>query len=349
METLKKKNVNIRTVAEMAGVSIASVSRAFQVPPSPKISEKQRKRILDICSQLHYYPNEHTRRMFSRKSDTIALLFPPTNGDSRSNILGVDINFVRCMSSIQKVLADNGYNLLLNEVNEEFLTARSFLRMIRGNAVDGIIVWGALYDHQWVKELLTENIPVVLLQNRLEEDSGYPFVICDDYSGMAGVVEKAIAAGHRKFAFQCAPEGNSTGKNRNRAVRDTMKKYGIQDVIEYPGGSYGYDHGVKMVEFLGENLQNITCLIAANDISAWGCIDTLQKLGYRVPEDISVTGADGVAFPGSIRIDSFGLPSGEIGIKGAELLLKLIRNEKDAAPVILPVKAVDGNTIKKLV
>ena len=343
---MKKKSVNIRTIAEIAGVSIASVSRALQDPPSPKISAKQRENILEICRSLRYYPNEHTRRMFSRRSNTVALLFPPEITSSGGRILGVDINFVSCMTNIQKILANNGYTLLLNEVNENYLKSETHLRMVRGNAVDGILIWGAVDDDRWIIELMKEDIPLLLLQTS-PKNCSCPLVTSDDYSGMVQVVEKAVACGHRDFAFFLASETSTVGRKRNQAVRDTLEKHSAK-YREMGIGKFGYQYGRDTAKELLADPGNITCIIAPNDTAAWGAIDFLTENGLRIPEDISVTGADGVHFPGKIRVDSFNLPSEQIGITGAEMLMKMINGEDDPVSVTLPITQVCGNTIRIL-
>jgi LacI family repressor for deo operon, udp, cdd, tsx, nupC, and nupG len=280
---MKSNQVNIRKIAEIAGVSIASVSRALQDPPSQKISAAQREHILEICRQMRYYPNEHTKRMFARRSNTVALLFPPGINDSSDKILGVDINFVSCMTSIQNRLAREGFCLLLNEVNEGYLRDEKYLKMVRGNMVDGFLIWGAVTGENWIDQLMKEDIPVVLLQTS-PDDCGCPLVSCDDYAGMSGVVKKALAAGHRDFAFFPAAESSSIGRKRNQAVRDTLNSCADAHCLEIGSGAFGYLYGREMTGRLLAASQEVSCIINPNDMAAWGCIDTLAAHGLHQPQ-----------------------------------------------------------------
>ena len=68
-----KKNINIREIAKLAGVSATAVSYALKGDPLSKLSQEKRRHILEVCAEHHYHPNENTRRMFSRKANTAAI------------------------------------------------------------------------------------------------------------------------------------------------------------------------------------------------------------------------------------------------------------------------------------
>lgn len=342
------KQVNIREIAKAAGVSTASVSRALQPTPSPYLSEKSRRRILDVCARMRYYPNEHTRRMLSRKANTVAIFFPPfmeMNTDFLSHKL--DDNFGDCMLGAQSVLAAQGIGLLLTEVNEEFLESRKYLQMCRGKMIDGILIWGMLDQDRYLNELAEEKIPLVLLQNSPEDFPGHT-VTADDYYGASAVTEKLIRAGHRKIAVASPPLGASTGRNRYRGVVDTLARHGITDYFEFSERGYGYNFGGWAAMEIAGKARGVTAVIMPNDLAAWGCLDTFRKLRIRVPEDISLVGGDGLWVPGEIQISSYKTPAYEIGRTGAGLLLEQFDGATGFKHCRLPVQLVEGNTVRKL-
>ena len=343
---MNKGGPNIRKIAELAGVSIASVSRALQDTPSKSVSAALRKRILAICEANHYYPNEHTRRMFAGRSRTISFLYPAGAVCNEDSMLDIDLNFSACLASAQAALAQKGYGLLLNEMNDG-QTGDSILHMVRGRAVDGVLVWGCDAYAPWLQQLVEEGAPVLMLQTKAAS-CPCPVVASDDYSGMSGVVERAIRAGHRMFALLPAPGGSNVGENRNRAVHETLAKHGMKPAIVAVPGGFGYQAGCQMTKNLLPQLHGVTCIVASNDMAAWGCIDTLRANGLSVPREISVTGATGLCFPGDVRIDSFGLPSQEIGRRGAQLLLEMLNENYSVASVLLPVKQVKGTTLRPI-
>ena len=341
-----KKKVNIREVAKAAGTSVASVSRALQDTPSPNLSKSQRAHILKVCEKLQYYPNEHTRRMFSQKANTVALYFPTfniTNDDFDGHIL--DANFGACMQGIQKTLAENSIQLLLSEVNEDFINSKRHLKMIRGKMVDGILIWGVTKQDQYVQDLLTENIPFIMLQNE-KSDCKCMKILADDYAGMFSVIKQVVESGHKKIAIAAPMDSSSAGVERLRGANDALARYGIKPAYITKQRGFGHSFGVQAAQEIFNNCPEATCIIASNDMAAWGCIEVAKKKGLRVPEDISITGADGLKIPGDTVISSFVSPSYEIGIQGAEYLLKLISGKKIKERICLPTTSIPGNTIE---
>jgi LacI family transcriptional regulator len=342
------KTVNIREIAKAAGVSIASVSRALQSTPSRYLSEKQRQKILDVCAQMHYQPNEHTRRMLSRRANTVAILFPPSllvNADYQSH--NMDNNFGECMMGVQSVLVEHGIGLLLGEVSKIFLDERKHLKMSQSKAIDGVLAWGVMVDDVYPQEILQENIPLVMLQNELSSCRCNK-VIADNYTGTSAVAEQILQAGHRKIAVAGAPMTSSSGRERYWRIVETLQKYGIKPVFKTVEQGYGYLFGCRATEEIRQSGKEFTAIIASNDLAAWGCIETLAKYGMKVPEDISTGGADGLHFPGSMRVSSFYLPAYEIGRIGAELLLGQLNGDRQIHHCCLPVNQIPGETIKNI-
>jgi len=344
---MQESHTNIRTIAEAAGVSIASVSRALQEPPSPKISAKRRKHILDICTQMQYYPNAHTQRMFARRADTVAILFPSyAKISSDAAAMAVDMNFAACLMGAQSELAGHGIGLLLNELTPDYLKEKRYLRMIRGKAVDGVLIWGALTDDAWLSELLAEGAPAVMLQTSIVT-CNCPKVVADDYRGMQSLMEEVLAAGRTRIGLAPASESASIGRARNAAVRDTLAAHGMRPAAEFPEEGYGYYFGRRAATGLLAAEPKIDCIVNSNDMAAWGCLDELRSLGIAVPGDISVVGADGLHLPGDTQISSFSAPSLELGRTGAKLLLELLEGGTPAESTVLPVTLVPGNTIRR--
>ena len=344
-----KTTTNIREIAKIAGVSVASVSRALKSEPSSKLSEKQRRHILEICAKLHYCPNEHTRRLFSRRADTAAIFFPPFGKISEDTVEDyIDMNFGACLMGTQSTLRMHGIDLLLTEITPEFLESKRYLSMIRGKLLDGILLWGVLEQDGYIHEILKEGIPAVMLQTQ-KADCECSVVTADDCGGMHRLTEQVLAAGHRKIAIARAPEESSTGNERMAGITETLRAHGLQP--EYLTGQhgYGYNFGLLATREILKNAPHVTCVMASNDMAAFGCIDELRRHGLTVPDDISVTGADGLKLPGSaVRINSFFSPAFEIGRRGAELLFEQINGKNEIRKVCLPVTPVDGGTIRNI-
>lgn len=342
---MKTKKVNIRSVARAAGTSVASVSRALRSGKSPNLSETQRSHILKVCEELQYYPNEHTRRMLSSRANTIALFFPslwPFENIFDTHV--IDANFGACMMGIQKVLAENSIQLMLSEISEPFLKEKRHLKMIRGKMIDGVIIWGVTNDDRYVKELLNEDIHMVMAQTE-RDDVSCVKILADDYAGMKSLAKRVFEAGHRKIAIAAPPLTCSAGKERMRGVFDALLDLGMKPAYVTKKGGFGYDYGQNAANEILDNCPEASCIMASNDMAAWGCIDAAKARGLNVPEDISVTGADGLKIPGELQVSSYFSPSRDIGVQSAESLLKLIDGKQISDKICLPTTPVKGNTI----
>ena len=348
-EMMIKTTTNIREIAKIAGVSVASVSRALKSEHSTKLSEKQRQHILDICAKLHYSPNEHTRRLFSRRANTAAIFFPPFGKISEDTVEDyIDMNFGACLMGVQSALRAHGIDLLLTEITPEFVESKRYLSMIRGKLLDGILLWGTMEQDEYVQEILQEKIAVVMLQTR-KASCECSMVTADDYTGMKQLTRRVLAAGHRKIAVARAPEEASTGRNRMAGILETLAENGIRPEYVTVQAGYGYQFGRRAACEILEHAKEVTCIMNSNDMAAFGCIDELLLRGLSVPGDLSVTGADGLKLPGcGIRIDSFFSPAFEIGKRGAEELFNQISGNTVPQSICLPVTPVEGETIRDL-
>ena len=341
--------MNIKEVAKLAGVSVASVSRAFQNPPSPSVSPKQRERILRICEELRYYPDIHSRRMSRKRSNTITLLSRHIDYTGRlaEGELHFDYNFAAITMGVQHVLCRCGKSLQLVQVTDEFLRERQHLTMVRSKMTDGILFWGALRDDPCIQELLDEKIPLVLLTTVVNNCDCHR-VVADEYDGMKQVVEAAFLAGHRRFAFLPPMTMGSSGAERKRAVLDVLHTHGLEPVWIAPEEGFDFHYGREMGRKFLAGGRPATCVITPNDMAAWGCINAFEEAGLKVPGDLSVTGADGLRFPCPLYLDSFYLPSYEIGVEGTEMLSAIIDGREVERARVLPVSRITGNSIRNL-
>ena len=339
-------SMNIKEVAKVAGVSVASISRAFQNPPSPSVSPRQRERILRICEELHYYPDIHSRRMSRKRANTVTLLsrYGGSGGRGPAGDLHFDYNFAAITMGIQYELGRCGKSLQLVQLTDRFLEERQHLIMVRSKMTDGVLFWGALSDDACVRELMEEKIPLVLLTTGVN-GSNCPKAAADEYGGMKLVVEAALKAGHRRFAFLPPLTGGSSGAERERAVRETLSENGLTPVWTAPAGGFEYSYGVEMGRKFLADKPPASCIIASNDMAAWGCIHTLTAAGIRIPDDLSVTGADGLPFSGLYSLTSFYLPSYEIGIEGTKMLISMMDDGVKPPSSVIPVSFIQGNSI----
>ena len=341
------KNTNIRDIAKKAGVSVASVSRALQEPPSKKVSAKLREKIRDICEKMRYSPNMHTVRMFSKRSNTIALFVPPECMHLCTPSGTIDFNLAAAIGGVEYELEEHSIYLTIASITEKFLTKKEYLKFCRSKMVDGIIIWGWTESDKYLFELVEENTPIAMIQSC---DPGLPLlqINAQDYEGMRQIVEHIAALGHKNIAYIPPPETSLAGKNRKKGFLDAANKLKLNFSVSKIAG-FAFEDGVRAASEIIKTQADVTCIVAANDLLALGVIDTAQKMGVKVPSELSVTGADGILLPGSQQLTTYISPSFDIGRKGARRILKLINEEDNESKMeFQPVRFIKGTTVTQI-
>lgn len=345
----KKNNVNIRSVAAAARVSIATVSRALQNPPSPLVTPELCQRIRSICEKMRYVPNIHTRRAFQRCSQTIGFFFrssPLLEQNPAS--ANTDLNFSSALMSAHRELVANGYELLLCEVTEKMLKNKRHIVMAREKMLDGALIWGPRNDDTYVKDLFDEKLPLVQLSGRVKNLEA-PSVTADDYQGMREIVKAVLQAGHKNIALLRPPLFSEVGHQRYTGVIDELAENKVTPAAVFVPKDFGYAAALPVARRFYKRKHRATCVITMDDMAAWGFIDVLSADGLKIPQNLSITGADGLFFPGHIHLSSYTRPSAQIGENAAKMLLDLINGKSIVNKHrLLSVKHIAGNTIAKI-
>jgi len=344
-----KSKVNIREIAKRAGVSVASVSRALQIPPSDKISPALKKKILTICDELQYSPNMHTVRMFSKRANTVGFIYPPYKDMHDVSDKGqMDPGLGGCISGAEEYFSTRSIYLTLISMTSKFVKEKEYLKIIRSKMVDGILLWGWRKKDKFLYELLEEKVPIVMIQTEAP-DVNITKVVADDFQGMKAVVEDVVAKGHRKIAVVVGGQSSSAGVQRLRGVLETMKKLNIEPCYISPQHGFGFEFGYLAWKEFFSRKTGATCIIAPSDATALGIIEAAAEQGIKVPDDISVTGADGIKLGKRTRLTTYISPSFDIGHKGAELLLERIeKNESSPLELRYPTTFIKGQSVKKI-
>lgn len=342
-----KPNANIRDVAKLAGVSVASVSRALQDKPGNGVSKELRGRILKICDDVRYYPNVHTKRMLSSLSNTVAFLFPPAMKDTDIYRRGrMDPNLGAAIAGAEEEFSHDSIYLTLASTTECFVANKEYLKLIRGKMVDGILVWGWTKESSYLEVLLGEKIPVVMIQ--CGGDFEITQVVPQDYEGMMALVEHVVQLGHRSIGIAKPNSEGSAALGRQCGIMDGLKKAGIEPAFISNREGFGLEFGFEAGREILDKAPEVSCIMASNDHAALGVINAAKERGMHIPADLSVTGAGGLGISETLELTTYLSPSYQIGVEGAKLLKKLIKYP-DTPPVKLrlPVKLIPGETTAK--
>jgi LacI family transcriptional regulator len=331
--------VTIRDVARVAKVHPGTVSRALNADTRALVNEETAERVLRAAEELGYRPNPIARGLKTNRSYTIGVLIPDI-----TNPL-----FPPILRGIEDRLGEAGYTSLIVNTDNDPDRERSHIEAMRARQVDGFISATARLDRELLAEAAAAGKPLVLV-NRSLEDGSAPAVTVDDAFGIRLAVEHIAELGHRRIGHVSGPQNLSTGHRRYLGFVEAMTDAGLDVQSEQVRFSKWFteDEGARVCAELLDAAADLTAIVAANDLLALGCYDTLEERGLRCPEDISIVGFNDMPFVDRLRppLTTVRVPQREIGTVAADLMLQRLTDDGDAASQILlePTLVVRGST-----
>jgi len=319
-ERLSGSEPTIHDVAQRAGVSIATVSRALN--GNGIVSPKTGKRVLEAVQELGYMLHGGARSLSKRETRTIGVLLPDMYGEFFSEVIrGLDL-----------VARKRHYSLLVTCTHGESQSAEASLRAMHGK-VDGLVVLSADIDMQAALSNLLRRTPVVFL-NRPQVPGQEPFdaISVDNHGGALAMTRYLRGLGHERIAFVKGPEGNSDAGERLQGYREAM---GVPTRGLELAGDFSEDSGYRAACRALQMEPLPTAIFAGNDAMAIGALCALKERGVRIPEDISLAGFDDIPMIRYLTpaLSSIRTPISELGSGAAERLLAMIESGTGLRPM----------------
>jgi len=278
------KTPDIRAVAAMAKVSIATVSRTIN--GSPLVSDKLTKRVWQAIEQLNYFPNTHARSLVS----------------GRSRILGIIVEnitnpfFPELIQNFEEIAVANGYEILVSSSNSDPAVLTTCVRRMIERKVEGVAMLTFGEEEPVLDQLAFHEIPLVLAEFHLENPRTST-ILLDYETGIRAAVNHLVELGHDKIAFLAGPHNIHSAITRENNFRTAMeaarlpiqKKWIIECDHTLKGGVAGFDR-------LQALATPPTAILCSNDMTAIGVLRAAYMQGLRVPQDLSVVGLDDIDF-----------------------------------------------------
>jgi LacI family transcriptional regulator len=332
---VNEARVTIRDVARAAGVSPAAVSKVLN--DGYGVSAAMREKVLEAIEELGYRPSVAARAMRGR-SHTIGVL-----ADIRSPIVA------QIVEGIEAELAESSLEILLAPVGADPKRQERGIESMINRSVDGLILivpglpYGAL-------ETLGGSIPTVLI-GRHGGGRNFDSVMDDDVAGAALAVEHLVELGHTRISHIAMPMGNLRRPSilpqtaRADGYTQAMRDRGLTpDVI---ATDYTEEGGFKGALIALNREEPATAIFAGTDTVALGVLRAAHELGLRVPQDLSVIGADNIPVSALPQISLTTIdPSGQLnGSTSSRLLRERIAGRtKPVTYAITPSLIVRGTT-----
>lgn len=340
--------MTIKDVAKICNVSTGTVNRALNNKPGIKPATKNR--ILHVVRELNYRPNYHARTLATGRTNTIGLVLPNVDNEF----------FAMLCSGVEKIGWETGFvmNLVLSNDNPEKETKALTSFLERG--VEGIIVFPVSREVETIQRCVDADSKVVLLLNELPISS-VSVVKVDDFQIMATTVEHLVRSGHRDIAYidgymHYSPVYNdSINRERYRGYRETLVKnhimYDRENYLEFNPAWYDDNDFSQLERLLSGTVRRPTAIICFHDQIAVWVVRGLERLGLRVPEDISVAGVDNIRELRYLhpRLTTSELPVRDLAEKAVSLLIQQVRNpESNPERIILRTTFISGESVRDL-
>ena len=322
---------NIAKVAELAGVSPATVSRALR--GLPHVSEETRARVVEAARTLSYAASPSAAALRSGRTRTIGIVVPYVDRWF----------FGKVISGADPVLRDAGFDVLLYHLGDDRGRHRFFAELPLRRRVDGVLVLSLNPTPGEIERLRSLGLPVVLVG---VEDGGFSTVRIDDVAGAARAVRYLVHLGHRDIGLvsggRDVPMEFLTPVLRRRAYVEVLRACGLEAADDLEAdGEFTVTGGERAMSQLLGARRRPTAVFCESDEMAFGALRALRKAGLRVPEDVSVIGFDDHDLAEALDLTTVAQPIPDQGRLAAQLLLaQLAGDPHRPAARVLPTRLI---------
>lgn len=331
--------ITVIDVAKEAGVSRTTVSNVFS--GKAKYSDETRKAVLAAAKKLGYKPNLAARSLITNQSRLIGLILPSyvdTNTLTNSPFYNI------IMDSVYSVLRDEAYyDLIIFSVphKEKLLQVSEW---IDARNADGILAIGE-YDQNFLRDLNSKGIPVVLIDNYSRGNyANFSYINSDDETGGYLATKHLIAKGYEKIALCAVELPGPLMQKRYEGYKRALKEAGCKEYVFDKLGT-PFEAGEQFADLLAP--QKLNAAFCTEDMVAVGVLHGMQRRGIRVGQEFGLVGFDNIqigrqVFPELTTIDQNIFEKGETATK---TMLKILSKKSSlGSRLILPVHLVARET-----
>lgn len=314
-----QKKMSVKEIAEMAGTSVATVSRVIN--QNGRFSKATEKRVRDIIEEYGYQPNQLARGLRVNRTQVIGILVPDITNEF----------FASITKEVQRHLLEKNYITLICSTNENVMEAKEQLRMLLAQKVSGIIYIGG----EDIAETIT--VPTVYIDRdphitKTEVNDNYVMIECDNVQGGYLAGRELVKKGARNIAYVCYGKELSTIKKRIQGCNSALQEAGIE--LDAANGIYvdevSLDEGMRATEYIMEKMKGVDGIFYMSDLLAVGGVSYFAEKHIRIPEQVKLVGFDDISISNSIypKLTTVHQPVDEFGRLAALYITDMI-NGKD--------------------
>ncbi len=346
-----KKPLTIKDIAELANVSIATVSRVLN--NNSWVADKTRAKVEKVIHEQQFSPNLLARGMISKKTQTLAIVVSDITNPY----------FVMLVAQIENESLRAGYKVALYDTQSanksssqgEIIPEESIFNSITDSQIDGVIILGGNIDYNnvpdsYLQELkkLSATIPVIVVGRQLP-DVKYSCVERDQSGCVILATNHLIKQGYKNIGFIGGSKSVYITRQRVEAFHEALNHAGLVAIDNYIVlNNFYLQHGYEAIEkLLSQNEQLPEAIVAINDHVAKGAIRALKDRNISVPEDIAIVSCE--YFPGSEyfipRITTVNHHNELIGKTVMQVLMTILKDNRESwVPEKITLSLMNGES-----
>jgi len=321
--------ITLKMVAERAGVSVNTASRAIN--HKPDINQETKKRILKVAQELGYIRNDTAVALRTKKTGTLGVVI----ADNRNPF------YAEVLNGMETAAREKNYHIILANTQRDYKKEEEAINLLLTKRVDGLLITPVQDRDDDIKNLIEANIPFVIVGRdfkNIEVDAVYN----DEVKGGFLATKYLIKKGHKRIALINGFLHKSPARGRLEGYKKALKEYGIPfDDSLVSVGDIDVKDGYERTKQLLEKGLNFTAIFAYNDMMAFGAMRAIKEKGLRIPEDIGLVGYDDIPFSSLISpsLTTIRLKKQELGVESLKLLLSRINvSRKKTKKIMLDVE-----------
>lgn len=326
--------MSLKKIAEMTGLSIATVSHALN--GTRAVSDDSRERVLAAAKALDYRPNLAARMLRTQRSNTIAIIIPSDINNMNANYFYMDV-----IVGVRHKMIETSYELIVSTYDPLASVEKSLpaAQVLRNQWIDGIIAVPSAHSQRQVKAIRETQLPFVLLDRRPEDDVSC--VSSDNGSGVRDVVALFAACGKRRIGF-IGGATNATGRERLSGYMKALTQLGIppDESLIAASPAYSLQRGAEAAAQL--LAAGADAIFSADNTMMIGALRYLKGRGIRIPEDVGLIGFDDFDWMDMVDppLTTVKQQAFQMGYSAAELLLRKLNGMQSNEVIVLDTTLV---------
>jgi LacI family transcriptional regulator len=252
------------------------------------VSDEKRRLVLEAADALGYTPNPAALSLLNKRTGGLGVLLPYVSGEFFADLL----------NGLDEAAQDNEHFLVVSTSHRQPTEFKAAMQAMK-KRVDGLVIMAPELDDEGAQPILKSEDHITFINTYLDhipvEEHPVEILNFDNFAGSYALTQHLIEIGHQRIAHIRGPSGAGDARERTRGYRAAMAEAGLASTLPLEfEGDYTQAAGYTATKKIIGTTPRPSAILAANDYCAMGVISALHEAGIAVPDEVAVTGFDGI-------------------------------------------------------